>query len=1187
MSNFDMLSTSAAEPIQGPGLIELTKNSKYCVSKLPAIPPVLRDIENSDQPVSGCTDPLTYYSLIVTPEGSYIWDYYNSDSIPETYFFPSENGETQLLGTLVSPVVGVKDPGLITVECNTGLMTYWTSTGGAVATNILHSRKSITHQIKLHGSEVIEKFERIETVGIIATTSVGRFIFITFRDSVGKPCLKSETMRGSGVGFLASLKGAVTLSSNRRRVVSIKPGKVERRDKIEALMITEAGNFLVWDCFRNGQTNLVFEENLRDILLNTLSTLSSNANATFQIHDLEYHPELNYVYILSSFINNPETLETFYFVFTLSLEQNFVRIVSTHKIRTFSLVSNCQPKLLLPNPYQTLFVSFSRGIILLDAVKDHPQELNKFHRWEDAITLLPGIDAFAFGEEGIEYKGGKVSKYPGIIVMTRQKGLFRVEKYDDGTRFKEDNTESPAELAPQFIKTRVEQAIFYGYRHPDVNPVDFEINKALEFPEDVLNKIFLQVSDEIITSTSPYIPPVLPSTGEHLSLRWDALQHLGEYLARNFPESVSTETRLALLWNMEKIEAAKQIWQNYDHNLSNQSGRKSPLPDIIIRTSASKDRDPVRYWFLSQVREISSLLYEASMYNKSSPDDAFILEQVNGILICAIWTSAFKVRVDCGQKLFDLNGDEYSSECPWTSTPQVLDACETQYTLTTKMLKQLSSKDPHYDPLKEHLVFIVKCLCEVHSKRIDWLRYINSNSSYSGDLSDAINNYHEKRGGWIKSLAAIDKKEEARIISEHYKIYRSLAELLGDQYKHEIDTNGHETVLSIGILETFRRYIRDFGYDFAKVLFQYYVETEQLRSLLKQYTEFDDYLDQFLNSQEQYGRFSWIHDISKGNDLKASRTLLNVAVEKEGLAENKRLQLSIAKLCVLAQGPTEEASTIALYNDITSEMRVVEIQDALSKQFLFYNPSGEKELNVDRFSKFISKHQMKGLKFVLGKATKRLRDRKPLTVQEFVDILSLIDTEDSTNAEYNFFRALQLITLQWTTISSKNKISSDQYKFYLQTIWRRLFLRDDWKSLVETENKSDSFVQNKFENSLLYKTIQSLVADGILSENDDEVSKQLLNFIFNPREALWSENPEDIRNIYPFAPKDQEVISKELKKENEILERLLTDHSIQKWIQGIYTRATGSLGKEPKGNSTTNTNTTVPDTTDDDVEMGD
>lgn len=1186
MSNFDVLSSSAADPIQGPGLIELTKNSKYCVSKLPAVPPVLRDIENSDQEVSGCTDPLTCYSLIVTPEGSYIWDYYNSDSIPETYFFPSSNEDSQLLGTLVSPVVGVKDPGLITVECNTGFMTYWTSTGGAVATNILNSRKSITHQIKLHGSEVIEKFERIETVGIIATTSVGRFIFVTFRDSIGKPCLKSETMRGSGVGFLASLKGAVTLSRSRRKIVSIKPGKIERRDKMEALMITEAGNFLIWDCFRNGQTNLVFEENLRDILLNTLSTLSSNANTTFQIHDLAYHPELNYVYVLSSFVNNPETLETFYFVFTLSLEQNFVSIIATHKIRTFSMVSNCQPKLLLPNPYQTLFVSFSRGIILLDAVKDHPQELNKFHRWEDAITLLPGIDAFAFGEEGIEFKGGKVSKYPAIIVMTKQKGLFRVEKYDDGTHFKEDNTETPAELAPQFIKTRLEQAIFYGYKNPELNPVDFEINKALEYPEDVLNEVFLQVSDEIITSTSPYIPPVLPSTGEHLSLRWNALQHLGDYLRRNFPESVSIETRLALLWNMEKIEAAKQIWQQYDQHLTdpNLSGRKSPLPDIIIRTSAKKDRDPVRFWFLSQVKEISNLLYEASVYNKSCSDDAYILQQVNGILVGAIWTSAFEVRRKYGPMYFGLKKDDYSSECPWTSTVQVLDACETQYNLTTKLLEQLSPKDLHYKLLKDYLVYIVKCLCEVHSQRIAWLEYINKDSTYNADLFEATNNYHEKRGGWIKSLAAIDKKEEARIISEDYKIYRALAELLGEQYRHEVDTNGHETVLSIGILETFRRYIREFKYDFAKVLFQYYVETEQLKTLLKEYTEFNDYLERFLDSQEQYGRFSWIHDLSRGNNLKASRTLLNVAVEKEGLAENKRLQLSIAKLCVIAEGPTEEASTLALYNDITSEMNVVEVQDALSKQFLFYNPTGEKELNVDRFSKFISKNEMKGLKYVLAKATKRFRDRKPLTMQEFVDILTLIDTEDSTNAEFNFFRAYKLITLQWATISTKNKLASDQHRFYLQAIWRRLFLRDDWKSLVETENIPDSLVQNRFESSLLYKTIQSLVADGILSDNDDEMSKQILSFIYNPRETFWSENPQDIQNIYPFAPKELEVISKELKKENAILEKLLTDLSIQKWIQGIYTRATGSLGQELNGNIENNS---VSETTDNDIEMGD
>lgn len=1009
------------------GVIELTKNAKYCVSKLPATPPVLR---NQSDVLAGFTDQHTCFSLVISAKGAHVWDYSVPDRVPQMYFFPlpvtDKPSNFPVLGTLVSPIAGSKEPGLVMISPDTGTVSYWEGVGGAIANDLLHKKKNISHTVKLYASEVIEMIQNVEPAGIVASTSSGRLILITFRDSTGKPRLNSETMRGSGTGFLASLKGAVSLASSRRGVVSIKSGKSSGRDERQVILITNQGNLLIWDCFRTGQARLLYEENLYDVMLNGISALYPHAAETFSVHDVEYHEKEGYIYVLTSFVNNSTVSEVFYILFTLNLEQNVLQVISTHRFQTYTSESSCRPRLFLPKPYDTLFVLFSQAIILIDSLPDRSSpDLGLSRRWEDIITLLDNVEAFAFGKEDALESNNKTIRHPGIIVMTKGSGLLRIERFKDEP---ETDRLKAQKLEPELAKTRIEQAVFYGFKNSS-NPLNFQSRKEFQFQPEILENAFLEVSMEILNSTSPYLPPILPSLTEHLALRWDYMEHLINYLRINFPDILSKEAKLKLMANMEKLYAAKDLWTGYDKLIS-----ISPDTDHVLSTvvsEASQNGDLLRTWFTNHADNLAELLVSVSKYGSKSSISLETLDEINGILLTALPNGALRIRETLMKEVLDLSVDDYTLIAPWAGTHDLINSYESQYEITSKRLSTLKKQDTHYDSLSLQLVSIAGTLCELYTERIRWCAAEGSEALKREGL-ELTQSYKDKRGGWMRTLVACGHKLDARRIAEVYQIYRTLVEILVDDLAAEQSSSNGATVVSIGLIEKLREYIVAFGYDFAKILYQYYIETKQLKSLLKQFPEFNEYLEKFFESGN-YGRISWIHDMSVGQYTNVAQTLAKVSATQEGSIANRRLELSIAKLSALAAGDTTGAATV-LKEQIDAQMEFVNIQEAV---FLQVKPHVvNKEIYIDQLSSNLQNLALPSLIIILQRALTRLVNKNNLTAEELIDILTLIDI-DSKDSELNFFYALKLLALPTT------KLSESRVLLNAQLIWRRLYLKDE------------------------------------------------------------------------------------------------------------------------------------------------
>lgn len=1003
------------------GVIELTRNAKYCVSKLPALPAVLR---NSKQIINGSINQNTNYALAVTESSVNSWNYASSDQIPETYVFASN---TPVLGLLVSPIAGNNEPGLITIGIASGLITYWESVGGATANDLLHKKKNITYTVKLYSSERIEQVQNIEPAGVVATTSSGRYILITFRDTTGKPSLNAQTMRGFLPGLLASIKGAVSLAGARRNIVSIRPGKSTGRDERQALFITQEGNILIWDCFRNGQSRLILEENLRDIMINTIITLYPKCEETFMVHDVAYDESQDLVHVLTSFVHDKITDEIFYTIFTFGLQNNMLEFKSTHRIITYTSGSSIRPQLLLPKPYSTYFVLFSHAVVLVDALpNESDKEKQLIRRWEDIITFLPGVSAFAFGKEDINEMNGRIVKYAGVIVFTEQSGILRIE------RFNEDRAsiENLQDFEFMLAKTKIEQAVFYSHRDEGVNPLNFDSRKEFQFSPEVLESAFLQISKEIINSTSSYLPPMLPSLSEHLELRLKSLEYLLTYLSSNFSEKLSKVVRLQLLSDLEKLNAAKLLWADYDYHITNYPDVE-PTLGLVVTGEAKHlafEGDPIRSLFINNVDNLVELLISTAHYGKNSNN----VESVNQILIIALYEGAFAARNLAMNELLNLTSEDLKLITSWTDNTNLLLAYESQYNTSITKVSNMTGSEEGYSQLSLQLVHLVAILCELYVNLINRCFELG-NESAKKEGEDLQSSYEGKRDEWLRLLVKIGHKSEARDIAEQYHMYRSLAEILVNDLKVEKLSNKAPTVVYFGLIEKIREQLNKFGYEFASVLYSYYVETKQLKSLLTEFPEFNEYLEKFFESGK-YKRFSWLYQISLG-EYDGAATTLTEAAKSEHSSDNKGLLLSIAKLSALASS-MESSNANPTLQQIEAENFLNEIQLSLRAQILPF--VSNKKADISKVSTFLQNNRLSNLTGILERAVNRFVSDKRLSVDELIDILTLIDINPTQKETLlNFYKALRLLVLPTAKQSQK------QIYLNRQLIWSRLYLRDE------------------------------------------------------------------------------------------------------------------------------------------------
>lgn len=586
----------------------LTKSNRYILTRYPGFPAILQNLRHSETPTGGEADANTGYGLVVSDQACYVWNYHSSEKLPEMLTFSLNGDNDATIAVLVAKVSGSQEPGLVTVGRRSGIVKYWETVGGAVADTMLHRNKSAEHKVDLHG-DTVEIVRAADPAGVILATAAGRFILVTLLDLHGRQHIRHTTMTGISSGLLASLKSTFSLVPDQRDVVSIKLGATQSRIERQVLFVNSHADISVWTVSRSGHSSVHMRHNFKEAMLAELEGLYPGARHSLVVHDIAVHESKEVLFVLASFKHS--RTQRYYVTFTFQASVDDPRLLATRRLQTY-VGTSTEPKLVLPRPYHTLFVVFPDAIVMLDSYTVQKADHSVARRWEDIVSLKQGVSIIGASP----HDGDDKSEKCGVVLLVEKGGVLFLERTPEN----ETQTSSSAgrrlssmtaaqrdrDLEYEFVKSRIEQAIYYGRDDDgsdrDLNAVDFHVRDEMKVNPESMERAFLEVSAEIITSTSPYMPTMLPSAAEFLLLRQSYLTRLAHYLQTNCTvEDVSPRARFALLSDVEKASTAVALCSHADStNESPGNALHAGISSIVSRASHDAD-ELVRQWLLQNV----------------------------------------------------------------------------------------------------------------------------------------------------------------------------------------------------------------------------------------------------------------------------------------------------------------------------------------------------------------------------------------------------------------------------------------------------------------------------------------------------------------------------------------------------------------------------------------------------------
>lgn len=304
-------------------------------------------------------------------------------------------------------------------------------------------------------------------------------------------------------------------------------------------------------------------------------------------------------------------------------------------------------------------------------------------------------------------------------------------------------------------------------------------------------------------------------------------------------------------------------------------------------------------------------------------------------------------------------------------------------------------------------------------------------------------------------------------------------------------------------------YYDRFGNGWAYANFSRKVQNGELGSLLTEGQQNkgkkQGFLTWFLRKSmkrgQSVGKVSWINDVvGEGNFSRAESTLVDVAENEEMELSNKKTELSLAKLAGLAameaeiesracsEERLEAVSRRLALKELESDNRIalVEIQDRLAAHITAavgaaIDVKAGEDLAASIFAERVT-DTAPGLRKLLTAGLRSIVNERPLTVEQLVDVLTLMDPieidvnpdeeNDPSILGQEFFLALQVVEY-----SNDSDVSPQLKRELRKVIWRRAMVRDDWTVLNKTSGMNDEQVERVFRQSSAWKTLEALFVD--------------------------------------------------------------------------------------------------------------
>ncbi|CAI4933677.1 CGH_3_HP_G0034770.mRNA.1.CDS.1 [Saccharomyces cerevisiae] len=1093
-----------------------TENNRYIVKTLQT--DYSSGFSNDDE-LNGYIDMQIGYGLVNDHKKVYIWNIHSTqkDTPYITVPFRSDDNDEIAVAPrciLTFPATMDESPlalnpndqdetgGLIIIKGSKAI--YYEDINSINNLNFKLSEK-FSHELELpinsSGGEKCDLMLNCEPAGIVLSTNMGRIFFITIRNSMGKPQLKLGKLLNKPFKLGIWSKIFNTNSS----VVSLRNGPILGKGTRLVYITTNKGIFQTWQLSAtNSHPTKLIDVNIYEAILESLQDLYPFAHGTLKIWDSHPLQDESSQLFLSS-IYDSSCNETYYILSTIIFDSssNSFTIFSTYRLNTFmeSITdTKFKPKIFIPqmenandtNEVTSILVMFPNAVVITQVNSKLDSSYSMRRKWEDIVSLRNDIDIIGSGYDS-----------KSLYVLTKQMGVLQF--------FVKENEETNSKPEVGFVKSHVDQAVYFS--KINANPIDFNLPPEISLDQESIEHDLKLTSEEIFHSNGKYIPPMLNTLGQHLSVRKEFFQNFLTFVAKNFNYKISPELKLDLIEKFEILnccikfnsiirqsDVLNDIWEKTLSNYNLTQNEHLTTKTVVIN---SPDVFPVI--FKQFLNHVVFVLFPSQNQN-------FKLNVINLINLCFYDGILEEGEKTIRYELLELDPMEVdTSKLPWFINFDYLNCINQCFFDFTFACEEEGSLDSY----KEGLLKIVKILYYQFNQFKIWINTQPVKSVNANDNFININNlYDDNHLDWNHVLCKVNLKEQCIQIAEFYKDLSGLVQTL-----QTLDQNDSTTV---SLYETF---FNEFPKEFSFTLFEYLIKHKKLNDLIFRFPQQHDVLIQFFQeSAPKYGHVAWIQQILDGSYADAMNTLKNITVDdsKKGESFSEcELHLNVAKLSSLLV----EKDNL----DINTLRKIQYNLDTIDAEKNISNKLKKGEVQICKRFKNGS------IREVFNILVEELKSTTVVNLSDLVELYSMLDDEES------LFIPLRLLSVDGNLLNFEVK------KFLNALVWRRIVLLND-------SNEGDKLLQH----------IVKRVFDEELPKNND--------FPLPSVDLLCDKSlltPEYISETYGRFPIDQNAIREEIYEEISQVETLNSDNSLEIKLHSTI----GSVAKEKNYTINYETNT--------------
>ncbi|KAK4938151.1 hypothetical protein LTR66_015121 [Elasticomyces elasticus] len=928
-------------------------------------------------------------------------------------------------------------------------------------------------------------------------------------------------MGSAKAGILGSVRNLFW--NDRRHGTAIVRAARAARAQRDVVVCTEDGDFEFWTNNHITGNQIHRTTSVRDAVVEGMekSIVSDrfHSSCTFKIidfcmattpnstHELARRNETAATPIVLLVAISDSSTTIFYLVETI-MQEDHTQVKVVHKLRLqtqeTASISSFRPRICIPKDSTTAYVILLRTVVMASIARIIESPSSQLGGGQDAQPEL-FQDAVRFKtkqQHAIIDFANEQESAPTLVAAVQGCGVLRIVSHLPSDReIDTENVQSRMDA-----KTKIEQAIFFGTKQD--NPLELQKSAGDAFGSEEIRAATLQIGDEIIASTSRYIPKSLSSTTEHLQLRVTALQDLSTYVLKYYPDALHKEDRFTLMFGAEKLASAQAVWKVEEAIQSGYAGKDDQQSTYLtvainaLHSSRKKDNDEargevdaVRHWFQHSVANIDKLLleiedcvHEIEAVVGSDPTVAgdYLTEAVD--LLTQAWDAAFRFRED-NANVYGLGNEIYQDGVLkegypegitqiWTSSKELIDFTYRFIMQECKYLSEWSG----YQPAQTNGT--IRQL----SKKSKSLPTKPDGEEHAPPESELLDELKARLSRQVELFT--QDREDTDLLVE-----------LSSKYMLDLQAQAHSDADSRADCEqkirnmqaTTESYYSRFGMKWATSSFTSMIENSELSRLLakgqaqdgKKQALVTEFLKQESKTQPDLGRISWINDVLGEDSYKsASETLGTVVAAEEEDLWSRKTETCLAKLAGLATLESEDSTTSTAHRKMfDSDLQYIRIQESLAHhiEYATIGLIDEDAMVGGAMNAFLPDHYKKHeetatkLEFILAK----LINSQVLSLAELVDALTHFqlqpfDEEDETNQIDDLSTREFTFALKAIEICPSRDASPAIKRGLRNSIWRRLLTLDKWIKL----NKSDTQVKHDMTNSHLYITMRTILADA-------------------------------------------------------------------------------------------------------------